>query len=54
MASVYAKISAIYCGEVGGSNCFNPLIVGALSGLPVVDCDSMGRAFPEVQVKVHN
>ncbi|MEW6281888.1 MAG: DUF917 domain-containing protein, partial [Candidatus Eremiobacterota bacterium] len=35
--------------EVGGSNSTLPLVVAALSGLPVVDCDGMGRAFPELQ-----
>jgi len=33
--------------EVGGSNSFVPLIAGAQLGLPTVDADGMGRAFPE-------
>lgn len=36
--------------EVGGANSFEPLVVGAKVGLPVLDADGMGRAFPELQV----
>ncbi|MHB8576118.1 MAG: DUF917 domain-containing protein, partial [Dehalococcoidia bacterium] len=36
--------------EIGGSNSALPLVVGAQSGLPVVDVDGMGRAFPELQM----
>mmetsp|Transcript_3754 Transcript_3754/g.5242 ORF Transcript_3754/g.5242 Transcript_3754/m.5242 type:complete len:994 (+) Transcript_3754:143-3124(+) len=42
--------SAVVVGEAGGCNCIEPLIVAALSGLPVVDADGMGRAFPELQM----
>src|SRR3982074_2928219 len=35
--------------ECGGINSTMPLVVGARLGLPVVDADGMGRAFPEVQ-----
>jgi len=35
--------------EVGGSNSALPIVVGSLAGLPVVDADGMGRAFPEIQ-----
>ncbi len=37
--------------EVGGINSTIPLVVGALLGLPVVDADGMGRAFPELQME---
>lgn len=37
--------------EVGGINSTIPLVVGALTGLPVVDADGMGRAFPELQME---
>ena len=37
-------------GEIGGANGLMPLIVGALLGLPVLDADPMGRAFPELQM----
>ena len=36
--------------EVGGMNSIEPLLVGARLGLPVIDADGMGRAFPELQV----
>jgi len=37
-------------GEIGGANALRPMAVGALAGLPVVDGDGMGRAFPELQM----
>lgn len=42
-------VTHVVPGEVGGSNSAIPLVVGAQSGLPVVDADGMGRAFPELQ-----
>ena len=36
--------------ETGGMNTIEPLILGAELGIPVVDADGMGRAFPELQV----
>lgn len=44
------RIAAIIPAEIGGANSIEPLIAGALTGLPVVDADGMGRAFPEVQM----
>lgn len=43
-------IDAIVCEEIGGANSMNPLVTAALGGLPVLDCDGMGRAFPEMQM----
>jgi DUF917 family protein len=37
--------------ECGGINSMIPLLVGATGGLPVVDADGMGRAFPELQME---
>ncbi len=37
--------------EVGGINSTIPLYVGARLGLPVVDADGQGRAFPELQME---
>ncbi len=37
-------------GEIGGANSTRPLVVAAQSGLPVIDGDGMGRAFPELQM----
>ncbi len=36
--------------EAGGINSTIPLVLAARTGLPVVDADGMGRAFPEVQM----
>ncbi|MCL2899954.1 DUF917 domain-containing protein [Brenneria sp. WC1b.1] len=36
--------------EVGGINSLIPFIIAAQKGLPVIDCDAMGRAFPEAQM----
>ncbi len=36
--------------EAGGTNSVVPLIVGARRGIPVIDADGMGRAFPELQM----
>lgn len=44
------RIDAIACEEIGGQNAMEPLITAAYAGLPVVDCDGMGRAFPEMQM----
>ena len=45
------KATALISNEIGGSNSLEPLIAASLSGLPVVDADGMGRAFPEFQMK---
>jgi DUF917 family protein len=37
--------------ECGGLNSMIPLLVAATAGLPVVDADGMGRAFPELQME---
>ena len=39
-------IDAVMSAEIGGSNGLLPLVVGSLCGIPVIDADSMGRAFP--------
>lgn len=38
--------AAVYSSEIGGSNGLMGLVVAALCGIPCVDCDGMGRAFP--------
>ena len=37
--------------ECGGINSMIPLIVAAETGLPVIDADGMGRAFPELSME---
>jgi DUF917 family protein len=41
---------AVMAVEIGGANAFRPLLVAGVTGLAVVDADSMGRAFPEGQM----
>ena len=48
----HRRISALICCEAGGANSIEPLLVGAATGLPVMDVDGMGRAFPELQMFV--
>ena len=48
------KFEAIMPIEAGGINGTLPLVVGAMTGLPVVDIDGMGRAFPELQMTTFN
>jgi DUF917 family protein len=43
-------VTALISGEIGGANSMEPMITGAQAGLPVVDGDGMGRAFPELQM----
>jgi uncharacterized protein len=45
---------AVVCGEIGGGNSMTPLEVAARVGLPVIDADPMGRAFPELQMDTFN
>ena len=45
------KATALISNEIGGSNSLEPLIPASITGLPVVDADGMGRAFPELQMK---
>lgn len=44
------KLVAVVCAEIGGANSVEPLVAGAELGLPIVDADGMGRAFPELQM----
>jgi DUF917 family protein len=43
------RFDAVMSLEIGGSNAFQPLMVAAVTGLPVLDADTMGRAYPEAQ-----
>lgn len=42
-------VVALMSSEIGGSNGLVPIAWAAGMGLPVVDADGMGRAFPEMQ-----
>lgn len=48
------KIDAVMPIEIGGGNGLAPLVAAAQLGLPVVDADGMGRAFPESQMAIFN
>ncbi|MEM7031653.1 MAG: DUF917 domain-containing protein [Chloroflexota bacterium] len=48
--TVGKKATALMSDEIGGSNSIEPMIAAALAGLPIVDADGMGRAFPELQM----
>jgi hypothetical protein len=41
---------AVMALEIGGGNGVQPLMAAALLGIPVVDADTMGRAYPEAQM----
>ena len=48
------RVAALMPAEIGGSNGLLPVAWAARMGLPLVDADGMGRAFPEVpQVTMH-
>jgi DUF917 family protein len=50
-ASLYGRpVDALISVEIGGCNSLVPLGVGACVGLPVVDADGMGRAFPHLEM----
>lgn len=46
------KIDAVLPIEIGGGNGLAPLVAAAEMGIPVVDADGMGRAFPESQMSI--
>ena len=43
-------VSAIIPLEIGGINSTVPLVLASHLGLPVINADGMGRAFPEIQM----
>src|SRR5207244_2967065 len=45
-----AKFRAVMSLEIGGGNGIQPLMAAAHLDLPVVDADTMGRAYPEAQL----
>ncbi|GED67006.1 hypothetical protein BRE01_07080 [Brevibacillus reuszeri] len=45
---------AITALEIGGINALPPVLTAALTKLPLVDCDGMGRAFPELQMTTYH
>ncbi|GAB3063958.1 DUF917 domain-containing protein [Salinicoccus sesuvii] len=47
-------IDAVMPIEAGGVNSMIPIIFAAIKGVPLVDADGMGRAFPEMQMDTFN
>ena len=43
-------VTHIACAEIGGVNSTIPIAAAAALGLPLLDADGMGRAFPELQM----
>ncbi len=48
------KADALIGIEIGGINSLLPIMAAARLGLPLVDADGMGRAFPELQMTTFN
>jgi hypothetical protein len=46
------EFDALMPGEIGGINSIVPFAVAARLGLPLVDADMIGRAFPELQMSI--
>ncbi|WP_329236532.1 DUF917 domain-containing protein [Actinoallomurus sp. NBC_01490] len=44
------RVTHLACIEAGEINSTIPFVAAAETGLPVVDADGMGRAFPELQM----
>ena len=49
-AHIGRRFDAVAIAEIGGANAMQPLIGGLQAGIPTIDSDSMGRAFPEIQM----
>jgi uncharacterized protein len=49
-AGLGTAFTHVTCAEIGGLNSTLPIVAAAETGLPLVDCDAMGRAFPEIQM----
>ncbi|HEY6738677.1 MAG TPA: DUF917 domain-containing protein [Actinopolymorphaceae bacterium] len=48
--AVGRRVTHIACMEAGGINSMTPIVTSATTGLPLIDGDGMGRAFPELQM----
>jgi DUF917 family protein len=47
-----SRAAATVSAEAGGVNSMIPMVVAATLGVPLVDADGMGRAFPEIQMVI--
>jgi len=48
--ALHGSVTAFFSVEIGGLQCIFPLLLAAEAGLPLLDGDGMGRAFPELQM----
>lgn len=48
------SIDALMPAEIGGVNSTLPIVAAARLGIPLLNADGMGRAFPEIQMVVMN
>lgn len=48
------SVDAVFSVEAGGVNSMVPFSVAAIAGIPVIDADTMGRAFPEMDLTLIN
>jgi uncharacterized protein len=44
------RVDALISAEIGGANSMFPLALGAISGIPVLDADGIGRAVPHIEM----
>ncbi len=42
--------TVLMAAEIGGANVFTPFLIAAKWGLPILDADMIGRAFPELHM----
>jgi len=49
-AALKGTVGAFFAAEIGGLQCMFPLLLAAQCGVPLLDGDSIGRAFPELQM----
>lgn len=47
-------VAAVLAIEIGGQNGLSPMVLAARKGIPIVDCDGMGRAFPQAHMVTFN
>ena len=51
-SSLGRPVTHVLCAEAGGVNSTIPIAAAAMLGLPLLDGDGMGRAFPELQMVI--
>jgi DUF917 family protein len=44
------RVGALISAEIGGANSMFPLALGAMTGIPVLDADGVGRAVPHIEM----